>query len=176
MTGTTESGLSPEAETTKVSYFRFWILSTFVLLFDQLSKWAIVDLSGLRMGLYPPFGGVEIVPGFFNIVYTINHGAAWGMLEGYGWLLVVLAFVVLGLIGFFRKDLGFEQKANQWCFGLITGGIIGNTIDRVFRGHVVDFLDFRLPGYQWPTFNVADSAIVIGTFWYVFLQFRPAKK
>lgn len=176
MTGTTESGLSSEADTKKVSYFRFWILATLLLLLDQVSKWVIAELSGFRMGLYPPFDGVEVIPGFFNIVYAINHGAAWGMLEGYGWLLILLAFVVLGLIAFFRKDLGFEQQANQWCFGMITAGIVGNTIDRVLRGHVVDFLDIRLPGYQWPTFNVADSAIVVGTIWYVYLQFRPAKK
>ena len=115
-------------------------------------------------------------PGVFNLVYSINYGAAWGMLEGYSWLLAILAVVILGLIAVFRKDLGLQFAANQWCFGLITGGITGNTIDRVCRGHVVDFLDVRLPGYQWPTFNVADSAIVVGTIWYIFLQFRSPEQ
>ena len=146
-----------------------------ILFLDQVSKWLVADVSGWPMGLYPPFGGKEIIPGFLNIAYSINYGAAWGMLEGYAWLLICLAVLVLALIAIFRKDLALHTSVSQWCFGLIIGGIVGNTIDRVLRGHVVDFLDVRLPGYQWPTFNVADSAIVIGTFWYIYLQFRPPK-
>ena len=146
-----------------------------ILFLDQVSKWLVADVSGWPMGLYPPFGGKEIIPGFLNIPYSINYGAAWGMLEGYAWLLICLAVLVLALIAIFRKDLALHTSVSQWCFGLIIGGIVGNTIDRVLRGHVVDFLDVRLPGYQWPTFNVADSAIVIGTFWYIYLQFRPPK-
>jgi signal peptidase II len=154
-----------------------WIglISVGILLMDQLSKWIIVHISGFQLGLYPPFGGKTIIPGFFNLAYAVNHGAAWGMLEGYSWLLVLFAIVVLILMIVFRKELELHQLSSQWCFGLISGGIIGNTIDRIFRGHVVDFLDFRLPGYQWPTFNVADSAIVVGTLIYIYLQFRPQK-
>ena len=87
-------------------------------------------------------------------------------------LSIALAVLVLVLIATFRKDLGIHKTSHQWCFGLISGGIIGNTVDRLFRGHVVDFLDFHLPFYRWPTFNVADSAIVVGTLWYIYLQFR----
>ena len=154
----------------------FWLTALAILITDQLSKWVVVAISGFPLGLYPPFGGREVIGGFFNLVYAINHGAAWGMLEGYSWLLIALAIVVLALIAIFRKDLGIDSVPNQLCFGLISGGIAGNTIDRMFRGHVVDFLDVRLPGYQWPTFNVADSAIVVGTIWYIYLQFRPQKK
>jgi signal peptidase II len=143
-----------------------------ILLADQLTKWVIVDHSGLTLGLYPPFDGFEIIPGFFNIVHSVNYGAAWGILEGYAWLLILLAVLVLALIGIFRQQLGLSRTAQQLCFGLIGGGIIGNTLDRLFRGHVVDFLDFHLPFYRWPTFNIADMAIVIGTFWYIFLQLR----
>lgn len=168
---TTETTNPPPSDIAP-GYYRFWITAAVVLLVDQLTKWAIVDHSGLTMGLYPPFGGVEIIPGLFNIVYSINYGAAWGMLEGFAWLLILLAVVVLGLIAVFRNHLGMALRPQQWCFGLIVGGIIGNTIDRLFRGHVVDFLDFHLPFYRWPTFNVADSAIVVGTLWYIFLQFR----
>lgn len=173
MTETTSATGQEPVNTPAPKYLRFWICSTVILLLDQLSKWAIVKLSGFELGMYPPFGGVEVISGFFNLVYSVNYGAAWGMLEGYSWLLIALAVLVLGLIAVFHKDLGLRFPANQWCFGLITGGILGNTIDRVLRGHVVDFLDIRLPGYQWPTFNVADSAIVIGTIWYIYLQFRP---
>lgn len=153
---------------------RFWLILLAILISDQATKWIIVEFSGFVLGLYPPFGGLEIIPGFFNLVYAVNYGAAWGMLEGFSWLLITLAIVVLVLIAAFRNELGFQERVNQVCFGLISGGIIGNTIDRIFRGHVVDFLDFHLPWYRWPTFNIADSAIVIGTLWYIYLQFRPS--
>ena len=170
MTGTTKPAAA--VGSTFLDYRRFWILLLSILLADQASKWIIVGWSGFPLGLYPPFGGRVIIPGFFNIVYAVNYGAAWGMMEGYSWLLILLAVVVLALIWAFRRDLGLALPIHQFCFGMISGGIVGNTFDRLLRGHVVDFLDFRLPGYQWPTFNVADSAIVIGTIWYIYLQFR----
>ena len=156
-------------------YRRLWLISGAIFAVDQATKWIIVHLSGFTLGLYPPFGGKEIIPGFFNLAYAVNYGAAWGMLEGLSWMLVLLAGFVLTLMIVFRRDLGLQANVNQYCFGLIVGGILGNTLDRIVRGHVVDFLDVRLPGYQWPTFNIADSAIVIGTAWYIYLQFRPVR-
>jgi signal peptidase II len=176
MTETTEGGpVLPSTPAPANTLCRFWLTLTVILVSDQLSKWIIVDLSGFKKGLYPPFGGVELIPGFFNLVYAVNYGAAWGMLEGYSWLLIAMAVLVLSLIVVFREELAIRERPQQWCFGLITGGILGNTIDRLFRGHVVDFLDFHLPMYRWPTFNFADSAIVIGTLWYIYLQFRPLR-
>jgi signal peptidase II len=173
MTGTTSpAGASSPAT---VSFRLFWTLLVLLLVADQASKWWVVEWSGYPRGLYPPFGGQPVIAGFFNLVYAVNYGAAWGMLEGFSWLLVCLALLVLVLIAVFRRELGFQYPINQLCFGLICGGIIGNTADRIFRGHVVDFLDFRLPGYQWPTFNIADSAIVAGTLLYIYLQFRGPK-
>jgi len=154
-------------------YWRLWATLGVVLALDQLSKWLVVERAGFTLGLYPPFGGREIIPGFFNLVYAVNYGAAWGMLEGFSLVLVGLAFVVLVLIGLFHRELGLAHPRHQWVFGLISGGIIGNTIDRLARGHVVDFLDFHLRWYRWPTFNFADCAIVVGTIWYLFQQFRP---
>lgn len=145
-----------------------------VFLMDQLTKWIIVHWSGFSLGAYPPHGGTEIIPGFFNLVYAVNYGAAWGLFQGFGYLLVALAFLVMALIILFRKSLELHRPRHQFCFGLICGGILGNTIDRLFRGHVVDFLDFHLPFYRWPTFNIADSAIVVGTLLYLFWQFRES--
>jgi signal peptidase II len=173
MTGTTESGVSGRLPSIAQSYRRFWIILLVILGSDQLSKWVIVEYSGFTRGLYPPFGGIELVPGFFNLVYAVNYGAAWGILEGFSWLLVGMAVLVLTLVAVFHRHLELHLAQQQWCFGLLTGGILGNTIDRLLRGHVVDFLDFHLRAYRWPTFNVADSAIVVGTFWYLFLQYRP---
>lgn len=175
MTGTTRADPSPAGEIAHGSYRLFWSLFAATLFLDQFSKWLVVDISGFKLGLYPPFGGMEIIPGFFNLVYAVNYGAAWGMLEGFSWLLVLLAFVVLAMITAFREQLQLANAPGQFSFALICSGIVGNTIDRIFRGHVVDFLDFHLPGYQWPTFNIADSAIVVGTFFYICLQFRGNK-
>ena len=169
-----ETKLGQEKETVP-SYKLIALICLTVLILDQLSKWIIIHISGFELGLYPPFGGKVIIPGFLNLAYAINYGAAWGMLEGFSWLLILFAILVLVLMYVFRGELALHQVSSQWCFGLISGGIIGNTIDRIFRGHVVDFLDVRLPGYQWPTFNVADSAIVVGTFIYIYLQFWPRK-
>jgi lipoprotein signal peptidase len=108
MTETTEGKTAfPKVSAAPSSHCRFWLTITVILVSDQLSKWVIVDLSGFKRGLYPPFGGVELIPGFFNLVYAVNYGAAWGMLEGYSWLLVALAVLVLVLIGVFRKDLAY---------------------------------------------------------------------
>lgn len=174
MMATTEPQDSAEPSPASTRYQRFWLTLLAILVSDQLTKWIIVEQSGFTRGLYPPFGGMEIVSGFFNIVYAVNYGAAWGMLEGFSWLLIALAVLVLVLIIVFRRELALANHAHQWSFGLIIGGIIGNTIDRLFRGHVVDFLDFHLPWYRWPTFNIADSAIVVGTLLYIYLQFRES--
>ena len=175
MTTTIEPAQGNPAGERERSYAWIWSILTGIFLLDQATKWLIVHHSGFRLGLYPPFDGKVVIPDWFNIVYAINHGAAWGMLEGYGWVLVLFAFLVLVLIYRFRAELELRRLSGQWCFGLISGGILGNTVDRVFRGHVVDFLDVRLPGYQWPTFNVADSAIVVGIILYIYLQFRPRR-
>lgn len=176
MTETTERpGLRHLLQKLAYPYLRFWCTVALVFLIDQASKLYIVEYSGFTRGLYPPFDGIEVLPGVFNLVYTVNYGAAWGMLQGFGWLLILLALLVLLLIAIFRRDLGLAHPPQQWAFGLICAGILGNTIDRLFRGHVVDFLDFHLPMYRWPTFNFADSAIVLGTLLYLYLQFRPEK-
>jgi signal peptidase II len=154
----------------------FWPIAVLVFVADQLSKWIIVHSSGFSLGVYPPHGGMEIIPGFFNLVYAVNYGAAWGMLEGFSIVLILLAVLVLGLLALFRNQLELHLPLHQLCFGLITGGILGNTLDRLFRGHVVDFLDVLLPFYRWPTFNIADSAIVVGTGLYLLLSFRQADK
>jgi signal peptidase II len=149
--------------------------ATAFLILDHLSKYLVAHHSGWQRGLYPPADGSVVISGFFNLVYTVNYGAAWGILQGYGWILVTLACIILIGILLFLKPLLAEHRHNQFIFGLLIAGILGNTIDRVVRGHVVDFLDFILWGYRWPTFNVADSAIVVGTLWYLLLQLMPQK-
>lgn len=132
-------------------------LAALVLLLDQVSKWAIIEL------VLPPPGGIPIT-GFFNIVLTYNTGVSFGLFQGEAawqpyFLIAVNLAVSLGLLVWLRKQHG---RLLAWAVGLVVGGALGNAIDRFHQPGVVDFLDFHLAGWHWPAFNVADSAIVCG--------------
>jgi len=150
-----------------LKYRILYCILALVLLTDQTSKVWVSSCSGLEHGMYPPQGGIEVIPDFFSIVYSTNTGAAWGMFSGFGILLGIFGVAAVAAIFFMRKHLELKRPSMQLVFGLISGGIIGNVVDRVRIGHVVDFLDFQLGFYRWPTFNVADSAMVIGVSIYI---------
>lgn len=164
-------------------YRLFWIFTLGILLFDQATKWWINGV--IPFGTYHPMGGpggaspVVLVPNFIQLVHIGNEGAAWGIFSGYRIFLVLIAVIALVVIYLCRGHLELKRPAMQVAFGLITGGILGNLFDRVLFGHVVDFLDFTLPGipvfgldpYRWPAFNVADAGITCGVFFYLLLSF-----
>ena len=128
-----------------------------VVAIDQLTKWLV--LSALDE---PPFGMV-VLP-MFNLVLVHNKGISFGMFnqesELGAWVLIALAAaIVIGLLVWMR------QLRSPWpitAIGLVIGGAVGNSIDRLRIGAVVDFLDFHVLDYHWPAFNAADTAIVIG--------------
>lgn len=125
-----------------------------VIVLDQITK-ALV-LGSLEEA-------VRVTP-FFNLVLVWNRGVSFGMLDSGGtgtpWLLSGLALaVVIGLVLWLRRT---DTRLVAIGLGLVIGGALGNVIDRVRFGAVVDFLDFHLAGFHWPAFNVADSAICIG--------------
>lgn len=97
------------------------------------------------------------------------------MFAGQGFLLALMALAALTAVFYYRKKLQFDLTAMQLSFGLICGGIVGNLVDRAVHGYVVDFLDFLLAGYRWPTFNLADSGICIGTALYMLNSFCKRK-
>lgn len=148
-----------------LAYRRLWLLGVIVFALDQLTKsWINVHLP---LGTYGPGGSIEIFPGFFYLVHVGNTGAAWSMFTGAGLWLALLAVSTLVAIFFWRRPLGLRAPAAQTAFGLLCGGIVGNLVDRIVHGHVIDFLDFHFGSYTYPTFNVADSGICVGVFWYV---------
>jgi signal peptidase II len=158
-------------------YLIFWSLFFATLILDHATKAWIVHGSGYILGQTPPRSGTVIIPGFFNLIYTVNKGAAWGIGEGLGIIFVVIAAAVLYGLYRYREALELRRLPYQIAFGLITGGIVGNAIDRLLRQHVVDFLDFDLQFYHWPTFNIADIGIVVGTAWMlIFSTFLDKKK
>ncbi|WP_303783976.1 signal peptidase II [Azovibrio restrictus] len=139
---------------------RFWnwlLLAGGLVLVDQFTKLAILARFQLGESL--------AVTSFFNLVLVYNPGAAFSFLANAGgwqkWFFVLLALAISGWI--LHMLLAHpEPKRQNFALTLILGGAIGNVIDRVMYGAVVDFLDFHVAGWHWPAFNVADSGITIG--------------
>ncbi len=159
-------------------YKRLLIIAGLVFLLDQVTKAWI--FKNLPLGAYFPPDSIEVIPGFFYIVHIGNEGAAWGLLAGYSGWLAVFALVALFVIYKLRHSLELHRHAMQIAFGLLVGGVIGNLVDRLIHGHVIDFLDFHLPlevpyilpDGRWPSFNIADSGIVVGVFGYILLSLQ----
>jgi len=144
-------------------------LALIVFVLDQLTK-AWINAT-MPLGSYGPLG-IEVIPGFFNLVHVGNTGAAWSMLSGKSYFLAVLALATLVAIYFWRRALGLQDRLTQVAFGLLCGGIVGNLVDRLLHGHVIDFLDFHFGSYVYPTFNIADSGICIGVGLYLWHSLR----
>ena len=130
------------------------LITSVCVFFDQIIKYLIVS----NFTLYKKN---PIIEGFFNITYVQNKGAAWGILNNNIILLVVITVLALGLICSFIFKESNIKKLDIVLYGMLLGGIIGNFIDRILRGYVIDFLDFIIFGYDFPVFNIADMLIVI---------------
>jgi signal peptidase II len=152
------------------AYRTLWIVALVAFIADQVTKEMIA--ARLPFGSYGPGGQIVVIPGFFNLVHVGNTGAAWSMFSGQSLLLALVAVGALGAIFFWRHALGLHLRGAQPPFGLLCGGIVGNLVDRVRHGHVIDFLDLHFGSYTYPTFNVADSAICVGVFWYILWSLR----
>lgn len=144
-------------------------LALIVFALDQATK-LLVNRS-LPLGAFYRPHSIEVIPGFFNIVHVGNTGAAWSLFTGHSEWLALVGVIALALLWFFRETLQLERTISQWAFGLIVGGILGNVLDRLIHGHVIDFLDFYIGDAHWPSFNVADSGITVGVGIYIVASF-----
>lgn len=118
-----------------------------------------------------------IIDGFFHLTYVTNKGAAWGMFYGYGWALLLVSVVVMAVIIWRMRSLTEGWNERYLALFMVMSGIVGNSIDRLWRKEVVDFLDFNFGSYHWPAFNVADSAITVGVAIYICsILFRPGSE
>lgn len=147
-----------------------------LLIFDQLTKLAVVNNIPWEVGMPTyHFDGnsqpIAIIDGFLYLVHITNAGAAWGMLSGQTYLLTSIAILALAAMLFFRKYLGFDKPWGQFCSGIFAGGVVGNLVDRICYGHVIDFIDVHLPliNYRWPAFNIADCGICVGVTLYIII-------
>jgi signal peptidase II len=156
------------------AYQLLWWLGLSVFVLDQLTKaWISATLP---FPTYEPPGAITVIDGFFYITHVGNTGAAWSLFAGQTTMLALLALITLGAIYFWRRALDLKKRPVQFAFGLLCGGIIGNLVDRVLHGHVIDFLDFHFGDYVYPTFNVADAGICVGVVVYLIHSLRtPAQ-
>ncbi|MEM5341053.1 signal peptidase II [Paraburkholderia azotifigens] len=148
-----------------------WLgVAVIVILFDQLTKIAVAKVFA--------YGSSHAIAPFFNLVLVYNRGAAFSFLAMAGgwqrWAFTALGVAAAILICYLLKRHG-NQKMFCTALALIMGGAIGNVIDRLLYGHVIDFLDFHVGAWHWPAFNLADSAITVGAVLLVFDELRRVR-
>ena len=153
----------PSADAAEPRTRRYGLLALIVLtvvILDQLTKWIVTGSMRLHES-------IPIVPDLFSLTYIRNSGAAFGILAGShaGFRLLffgLTSMLALALLGTIYMRLSPDDWLGQVSVASIFGGAVGNLIDRIRAGEVIDFLDFSLLGHHWPAFNVADSAITVG--------------
>ncbi len=150
------------------------LIAAAVVALDQWSKWLVAHrLSADSV--------IPVIPGLFNIIYTRNTGVAFGMLSQSSSTLKIAALIAFSavVIGVVALGLWSERAPHFTVHGLalalVLGGAVGNLIDRVSSGSVVDFLDFYFRNYHWHTFNIADSAIVVGALLWAITLWIPGE-
>jgi len=146
-------------------------LAGLVIVLDQLSKWVVLENIGLGETIY--------VAPFWNWVLTWNPGAAFSLLADQpGWQRWFFTVLALGVSAWIALELKKhpEQKLLSLSLALVMGGALGNVIDRVRFGAVVDFVQWHVAGYYWPAFNVADSAISVGAVLLVIASLTASNK
>lgn len=146
---------------------KFGLLSALVIAIDLYTKYWIEQT--LNLG-----SSITIIPGFFDLHYLRNTGAAWSMLDGKRWFFIILGCIVtLVLLYYFLRE---EKPWYSLGIALMLAGTVGNLYDRMVLGYVRDMLAFNLFGYHFPVFNVADSALVIGVLILVVQMFIDEKR
>jgi signal peptidase II len=140
---------------------KYYSVAFIILLVDYLTKWIV------RVRL-DPVQSVEIIPGYLRLSYWQNSGVAFGLFDAVAsvwkpYILAALAVAAVVVIVVYGEHMPPERKLLRASLAIIIGGILGNLVDRIVRGYVIDFIDFHIyDTFHWPTFNVADSAITIG--------------
>ncbi len=124
-------------------------------LFDQLIKLLVDKKIALTTS-------IKIIKNYFYVTKTYNYGASWSIMQGRRIFLIIISIVFLVILYKFMDDFKKDNKLNIISFSIIIGGLLGNLIDRIFRGYVIDYLNFYIFKYDFPVFNFADCLIVVG--------------
>jgi len=152
--------------TIKNKYVFLICLAAVVVILDQAVKLLVVDNI-------PAYDSWVVIPGFFNLTHIYNTGGAFGFLAGKSSLFRHLFFLTASVIAMAMVVYLYLQTPRSYLFlrfglAMILGGAVGNIIDRIRLGKVVDFIDLHVKGLHWPAFNIADSAIVVGILIFVY--------
>ncbi len=131
------------------------VVAIVAVVVDQVTKWLVAT----RMALHSE---IEIIPGFFSLQYVHNTGAAFGMLRNGRWFFVAVAALAVAGILYYLRQPESRHPLLRVALGLVMGGAVGNMIDRIATGRVVDFLLFYWRDYSFPNFNVADICVTVG--------------
>lgn len=162
-TPATTPGTAVVSDSPAISERAIWLGALLILVSDQLTKLWIVR----QFPTPNSHDEIVVINGFFNLVHLTNDGAAFSMLKGQNLLLAVISLLaLLGLI-YYRRSIDNSLATGKLALGLLIGGILGNFVDRIARGSVVDFIHVYINRREggplsWPSFNIADSAICIG--------------
>jgi signal peptidase II len=149
--------------------FLYLYLIAGLLICDQITKNII--------NRYVPHGDhIKVIKGFFNISHVHNRGAVFGLFNQSGSSFVFIVLTVASLLAFVIMIYYFikipeEDASLKFTLSLIIAGALGNSMDRLFRGYVIDFLDFHIRDLHWPSFNVADSCLTLGAVLLIYLLF-----
>src|SRR6266850_661747 len=151
--------MSSEVSSTRADSQKLWYIAVAVVVmsFDQFTKyWVSVKL---REG-----DEIDVIRGFFKLSYTENPGIAFGMLNNGNvkWLLVAISVTAIMVVIYYMRRTPISNTLLLWSLALLAAGICGNLIDRFRLGRVIDFILVYYKDYQWPVFNIADTAITIG--------------
>lgn len=133
------------------------ILSIILTFTDQLSKFIVIKALNVNHS-------IEVIKNFFYLTYTHNKGAAFSILTGKRIFLVLIAIFIIAAILYYLKKNTPNNSLSKIAFSFVIGGSLGNLIDRILRGYVIDFIDVKIFGYDFPIFNLADTFITIGIF------------
>jgi signal peptidase II len=152
----------------------YFLIVVSIIALDQLTKHWVLNSFQL-------FETREVIPGFFNLVYVTNTGAAFSMLADVDAPWRHYFFLTIGILAVVGLTVGYiiYKRESVWylpAFALVASGAAGNLIDRIRYGAVVDFLDFHVAGYHWPAFNVADSSICVGAGIFMLISILESKK
>ena len=150
---------------------RLFLLPAAIVALDQATKWLVVA----RLPLYED---VPLISGLLSLQHVRNSGAVFGILSGTefpgkAYAFAFLSAAALLILGYYARTVPAEERLPRLALGLVIGGAIGNLIDRIRFGYVIDFVKMYWESHVWPNYNVADSAISIGLVLLVFDSFRP---
>ena len=151
----------------------YLFLTGILIVLDQVSKSLIVSKIG-------PFESLPVIRGFFSLTHVRNTGGIFGVFNAsaHRWIpyvLTGLTVIALSFVMAYFLRTPASQKLLRTSLAIIMAGAVGNLLDRVLRGYVVDFLDLHVRGFTWPTFNVADSCISVGAVLLIFIFFIRRK-